>query len=59
MINIQHNMAITHVALNQSGLSSARMAAIVDKARDLYVVSVYSPHKTFLKLGKTAHHCFS
>lgn len=50
-ISVQHNMAIMQVALDQSGPSSNRMIAILDKAKDLYIVSAYSTHKNVLKLG--------
>lgn len=55
-ISVQHNMGILQVALDQSGPSSTRMIAILDKARDLYIVSAYSTHKNFLKLGICLRH---
>ncbi|XP_023311105.1 intraflagellar transport protein 80 homolog [Anoplophora glabripennis] len=49
---IQYSMHIIQVALDQWGDSSSRSLAILDKARDLYIVQVKSSNKTFSKLGR-------
>ncbi|KAJ8916293.1 hypothetical protein NQ315_016434 [Exocentrus adspersus] len=54
---IQHSMHIIQVALDQQGDSSSRNLALLDKAGDLYLVSVKSLTKTFSKLGRKIE-CF-
>lgn len=48
---IQHTMEIIQIALDHSGPASSRSLAILDKAKNLHIVSVYSAQKVFLKLG--------
>lgn len=51
-MNVQHSMPILQISLDQSGPTVNRTLAILDKTRDLYIVAVRSPHKSFSKLGK-------
>lgn len=52
--NVQHSLPILQIALDQSGPTVNRTLAILDKTRDLYIVAVRSPHRSFSKLGKYA-----
>ncbi|XP_068902733.1 intraflagellar transport protein 80 homolog [Tenebrio molitor] len=49
---IQHSMPIIQIALDQWGPTRSRNLAMMDKARDLYIVSVRSNNKIFRKLGR-------
>ncbi|EFA04099.2 intraflagellar transport protein 80 homolog [Tribolium castaneum] len=49
---VQHFLPILQVALDQWGPPSARMLALVNKTKDLYVVAPRSNNKIFHKLGR-------
>lgn len=48
---LQHTMDVLQLALDHRGLASFRSLTVLDKSRNLYIVSVYSKEKKFLKLG--------
>ncbi|RZC39328.1 intraflagellar transport protein 80 -like [Asbolus verrucosus] len=49
---VQHSMQIIHLALDQWGPANSRNLAILDKAKDLYIIPVRNANKTFNKLGR-------
>nr|XP_022919132.1 intraflagellar transport protein 80 homolog [Onthophagus taurus] len=48
---IQHSNQVLQISLNQSGGAGNRIMAVLDKNKDVYVISIKSQHKTFSKLG--------
>lgn len=50
--SMQHTMPILSIALDQSGSTTERSLAVLDKARDLYIINVRSTYKNTQKLGK-------
>lgn len=53
-ITIQHTLPIIQIALDQFGDSSNRKLALLDNAKDLYVIDVKSNYKKFYKIGKVS-----
>ncbi|KAL3274989.1 hypothetical protein HHI36_019763 [Cryptolaemus montrouzieri] len=51
-MKLQHTLHISQVSLDQWGIAIYRNVAVLDKARDLYIVSVRSANKIFSKLGR-------
>lgn len=48
---LEHTIPILQVAVNQAGDISHRTLAVLDKNKDLHIVSIKSSFKTFSKLG--------
>lgn len=49
---VEHTMNISQISLDQWGPATNRNMAVLDKAKDLYIVSVKATNKTFCKLGR-------
>lgn len=50
--SVQHTLPVIDIALDQFGDTSNRKLALLDNAKDLYVVDVRSSYKKFYKIGE-------